>query len=387
MPVPPPLGLTLSDKETALVEKVSTFAVESLAPLAETADAQDELHPELVAAVRSSGLFRHWIPQDQGGEGLSVFDIALIRERLAYQSVAADEFFASQGIPVQPIVLFGSEEQRGRFLPGLLDGSRVFAFCMTEAAAGSDVLGIRSTARRTADGFALSGTKRYVFAGDVADTFLVIAKSGPATERSGLSAFVFDRPGTGLDGHPTPLLAPGPEWEMTFTDCPVPADSVLGELGGGARIALGNLDRLRPTVGAAAIGLAQRALDEAVRWVRSREAFGGTLSDLQGVQFGLAAAAAEIEAARSLVYGACRFADASSDSKAVRASSAKAKWFATETAQRAIDVALQFHGGYGLVRGSITERLYRAVRATRIYEGAAEIMKLVIARSLLGGVA
>ena len=254
---------------------------------------------------------------------------------------------------------------------------------MTEEAAGSDVLGIRLTAAETDNGFALTGSKRYVYGGSTADTFLVIGKSGEATARSGLTAFLFDRPKSGLTGIPMPLMAPGPEWQMDFDACEIPADSPLGSIGDGARIALGNLDRLRPTVGAAAVGMAQRALDEVVAHVGRRKAFGTTLADFQGIQFGLAMAAAEVEAARALVYAASRFADSPADRKLIRASSAKAKLFATEVAQRTVDTALQYHGGRGLERGSVLERLYRAVRATRVYEGASEIMKVVIARSLL----
>ena len=380
-----PLGMELSPDENDLAGQAADVAA-SLRPIAPDADTSDELHPELTDTIRKSGLFGHFVPAEFGGRGLSVFAIALIRERLAYESVAADEFFASQGIPVQPIALFGTGAQKHRYLPALLDGSRTFAFCMTEPSAGSDILGIRSTATPAGAGYTLAGTKRYVFAGDKADTFVVIAKAGDPDQRAGLTAFLFDRPETGIAGTPMPLLAPGPEWELKF-DCPVGAGNLLGEVGGGARIALGNLDRLRPTVGAAALGMAQRALDEAVAYTRQRSAFGGALADFQGIQFGLASAAAEIEAARSLVYGACRFADSAADSRderrLIRASSAKAKLFATEVAQRSIDTALQYHGGNGLVRGSVLERLYRAVRATRIYEGAAEIMKVVIARSLL----
>lgn len=383
--IPLPLGHQLSADELALAERVDELAVTIIAPLADRCDVGDDLDAELVSVIRSSGLFRHFVPVEHGGAGLSVTALALIRERLAASCVAADEYFVAQGIPVQPIVLFGSDEQRARFLPGLLDGTRTFSFCLTEPDAGSDVLGIRTTAVATGDGYVLDGCKRYAFAGDVADVLLVFAKTGDADTRGGISAFLFERPEAGIDARPFPLLAPGPEFELRFDACVVPADAVLGELGQGARIALGNLDRLRPSVGAAAIGMAQRALDEASAYVRSRAAFGGTLADLQGVRFKLAEAAAEVEAARSLVYGAARFADSGAPSREIRVASAKAKLFATEAAQRAIDAALQVHGGVGLARGGVMERLYRAIRAMRIYEGASEVMKVVIARGMLDG--
>ncbi len=381
--IPLALGHALRDDELAVARFADDFARAELAPLAARADDRDDLDLQLLATIRSSGLFRHFVPESHGGLGLSVTRLALIRERFAYHSVAADELFVSQGIPVQPIVLFGSPEQQATYLPGLLDGTRLFSFCLTEPDAGSDVLALRTTARREGDGYVLDGTKRYAFAGDQADVLLVFAKTGDPDTRGDISAFLFDRPPTGIAATPFPLLAPGPEWELRFDRCVIPAHSVLGELGQGTRIALGNLDRLRPSVGAAAIGMAQRALDEAAAHVKARPAFGATLADLQGVRFTLAEAATEVEAARSLVYGAARFADSGAPSHQVRVASAKAKLFATETAQRAIDTALQVHGGVGLARGGITERLYRAIRAMRIYEGASEVMKVVVARGLL----
>ncbi len=382
--VPFALGFSLSDAERELAASVEAIAEDKIGPIAERVDGSDELDLGLVDLIRRSGLFRHFVPEEHGGAGLSVTALALIRERLAYHSVAADEFFVSQGIPVQPIALFGSDQQKSEHLGALLDGRRLFSFCLTEPTAGSDVLGIRTTASAVGDGYVLNGVKRYAFAGNVADTLLVFAKTGEPDERGNITAFLMDKPERGVTATFFPLMAPGPEWELRFDDCVIPSHSVLGEVGKGAQIALGNLDRLRPSVGSAAIGMAQRALDEVVAYVQQRQAFGQALSTNQGLRFDIADRVAEIEAARSLVYGAARFADTTEDTRLVRTSSAKAKLFATEAAQRAIDTSLQFHGGVGLARGSVTERLYRAIRATRIYEGSAEVMKVVISRSLLG---
>jgi acyl-CoA dehydrogenase len=382
--IPFALGLSLSAWELELAASVEKLAEDKIDPIAEDADGGDELHPGVVDLIRRSGLFRHFVPEEYGGAGLSVTALALIRERLAYHSVATDEFFVSQGIPAQPIALFGSHEQKTEHLSALLDGRRLFSFCLTEPTAGSDVLGIRTTARAVGDGYVLDGAKRYAFAGNVADTLLVFAKTGEAGERGNITAFLIDKPDSGVTATFFPLMAPGPEWELQFEECFIPSQSVIGEIGKGAQIALGNLDRLRPSVGAAAIGMAQRALDEAAAYTQHRHAFDRPLSMNQGLRFEMAERAAEIEAARSLVYGAARFADTTDDTRLVRTSSAKAKLFATEAAQRAIDTSLQFHGGVGLARGSVTERLYRAIRATRIYEGSAEVMKIVISRSILG---
>jgi len=380
--VPGPLGFALAAEEADLAEYVEDVVTDRLGRLEPGLEESDEPSGEISDVIRSSGLWAHFVPKEYGGAGMSVVKICLVRERLAYSLVSADEIFVAQGIPIQPVVLFGTEEQKRAHLPAGVSGTRTFAFCLSESAAGSDILGINTTAVRTDDGFMLRGSKRYVFQGSLADTLLVFARAGRARS-DGLSAFLLDRPATGLTWSPLPLLARGPETELTFTDCVIPPESLLGQEGQGARVALANLDRLRPTVGAAAVGMAQRALDEACRFLETRRAFDRPLSGFQALRFALAEAAAELDAARSLVYGAARFADQYPDAPEVRSNSAKAKLFATEVAQRVVDTALQMHGGTGLLRGSITEQLYRAVRAMRIYEGTSEIMKVVIARSLL----
>ena len=373
----------LAPDEAALRDELWSALPERLGPLAAAADQSDVTDPQLVAVLRDLGLFRHFLPPSHGGLGLSITKICLIREALAYQSVAADEFFASQGVTVQPILMWGTPAQRDEYLDGLLSGRRTYAFCLTEPGAGSDVRGIATSARQLPAGWELNGTKRFVYQGDAADTLVVVART--AEERSGgLTAFLFDRPASGCVARAFPLLFPAPEFELDFTSCAIPADAVLGAVGSGARVALSNLDRLRPSVGAAAVGMAQRALDESVDYLRRRQAFGQRLGDFQGLQFRLAELATDVATARLLVYAAARWADGATDgSGAIGPVSAAAKLHATEVAQRVVDAAVQFHGGVGLARGSVTERLYKAVRAPRIYEGANEIMKLVIARSVL----
>ena len=378
------LEFPLGENEVRLRTEVWDFARRVLMPLAEKADRNDEPDEDVTRAIRGAGLFRNFLPQEYGGTGVSVTKLCVIREALAYACVASDEFFASQGVAVQPIVMFGTTEQKRKYVDGLLTGSRLYAFCLTEPVAGSDIRGIRTTARKTDRGFLLNGTKRFVFRGNEADTLIVFAKLGPAEERGSLTGFLFDRPAKGLSVRPFPLMFPAPEFEVCLQDCFVPDEGILGEPGKGAHVALSNLDRLRPSVGAAAVGMGQRALDSVLEYVRSRRAFDRRLADFQGVQFKLAESATELAAARLMVYAAARRADEAPPGIDVRVSSAAAKLFATETAQRVIDSALQFHGGVGLVRGSVTERLYKAIRATRIYEGASEIMKLVIGGAITG---
>jgi len=379
-------GLTfpLQEDEFQLRDELEAFVQKEVMSLPDEHWEGDQPHPEMISAIRAAGLYKHVVPVDYGGSGLSVTKVCLIREHLSYAAVQADEAFISQAIAVQPIVLHGTHEQKGEHLDGLLTGKRTFAFCLTEPSAGSDVSGIRTSARETPDGYVLNGTKRYVFQGGSVNTLLVFAKLGDPDVRGPITGFLFDRPEKGYTARPFPLLFQGPEFEVDLEDLHVPASAMLGPPDKGARVALGNFDRLRPSVGAAAVGMAQRALDTAVAYVKERQAFGQRLADFQGLQFRLADAAVELGAARVMVYAAARHADTAPEGADVRSPSAAAKLFATEMAQRVIDTSIQVHGGIGLRRGSITERLYKAVRATRIYEGSSDIMKVVIARSLVG---
>jgi acyl-CoA dehydrogenase len=378
------LAFPMSEATAALHGEVWTFAHDRLVPLSAGFDCGDEKDPEIARLVREAGYLGHYVPAELGGHGLSVTNISVVREALAYGAVAVDEFFASQGIAVQPITLFGSEDQKAHYLGGLLSGSRSFALCVTEPVAGSDVAGIRTAAVAVDGGFEINGTKRFVHMADTVDTMVLFAKTGPGHARGGLTAFVLDRPEQGLVVTPFPLLFEGPEFEVEFQGCRIPGTAVLGSVGGGMGVAMSNFDRIRPSVGAAAVGMAQRALDATVDYVQSREAFTQRLADFQGVRMQLSDIAVELAAARLCVYAAARFADEAHDDADVRAPAAAAKLYATEVAQRVIDRCVQLHGGVGLVRGSVTERLYRAIRSTRIYEGATDIMRIVVARDLLG---
>ena len=376
----PGLDYPLSEEHQAVRLHARTFAEEKLSPIAEELDTSDEFSPELHRLLTESGLLSHFVPVEYGGQGLSVTSISLVREQLSRVCPAADELYASQGLAVNALVLWGTDQQLEHYLAGLLDGSRIFAFCLTEPAAGSDVGGIKSTAVRDGDDYLINGTKRFIFAPEAATNLIVFAKTDPTQGKRGVTAFVVDHPAEGITCADFHLLKPAPHSEVTFEEVRVPASSVIGSIGGGVRVALGNLDRLRTSVGAAAVGMASRALEEVVAYVQEREAFGSPLSDQQTIRFRLAAASAELDAARTLVYAAA--ANADGEEIGVGATSAKAKLIGTETAFRVIDTAVQLHGGIGLHRGSVTERMMKAVRATRIYEGSSEVMQLVIARSL-----
>ena len=264
----------------------------------------------------------------------------------------------------------------------LPSGAAIAAFAITEPEAGSDVASLQTTALRRGEQFALNGTKRFISNAGIADFYVVFASTTPEKKAKGVSAFVIDANTPGLAvTEKTKLLSPHPIGVVDFTDCVVPQTALLGAEGDGLKLALATLDLLRCSVGAAAVGFAQRALEEAIRYSKTRRQFGRAIAEFQGIEFKLAEMATELEAARLLVYQAawahdCGNADA-------KQKSSMAKFYATEAAQRIVDQALQIHGGSGLIAGSIMERLYRDVRALRIYEGTSEIQKIVIARGLL----
>jgi acyl-CoA dehydrogenase len=379
----PSLDYPLSDHHLAVRAKAREFAETKLAPIAEEADTSDEYSMEVQKLLVESGLLSHFVPKEHGGEGLSVTSVSLIREQLCRVCPAADELFSSQGLAVNALVLWGTDEQLGHYLSGLLDGSRIFAFCLTEPGAGSDVAGMQSTAVEDGDDYVINGTKRFIFAPEVATDLIVFAKTDPDAGKRGVTAFIVDQKSDGIATNEFHLLKPAPHAEVTFTDVRVPAANMIGEKGRGLRVALGNLDRLRTSVGAAAVGMASRSLEETVDYVKNREAFGAPLSEMQTIRHRLAVCSAELDAARLLVYAAAANADGAELN--VGATSGKAKMYGTETAFRVIDAAVQLHGGVGLRRGSVTERMMRAVRATRIYEGSTEVMQLVIARAMFDG--
>ncbi len=335
----------------------------------------------LVRAMGQAGWLRLCVPAPAGlHDRLDVRSLCLARETLGYRSALADFAFAMQGLGSGPISLFGTDAQRGRYLPGVAAGEAIAAFALSEAAAGSDPAALATTAEDDGDGFVLNGGKTWISNAGIADFYVVFART--STGSRGLSAFVVEAETPGLSVTETiPLIAPHPLGTLAFADCRVPRAALLGEPGQGMRIALATLDVFRTTVGAAALGFARRAFDETLAHVRRREVFGGPLAALPVVQSTLAQMATEIDASAGLVYRAAWTKDAGAERVTKEAAMAKA--FATEAAQRVIDRAVQLFGGHGVTVGSVVERLYRDIRPLRIYEGATEIQHLVIARQLL----
>ncbi|OGA08019.1 MAG: acyl-CoA dehydrogenase [Betaproteobacteria bacterium RIFCSPHIGHO2_12_FULL_69_13] len=336
----------------------------------------------LVRALGEAGLLSQCCVPEPGGR-FDVRGLALSRDAFARRDGLLDFAFAMQGLGSGPISLFGSAEQRKRYLPPVVRGEKIPAFALSEPQAGSDVGAIATRARRDGSGWVIDGTKTWISNAGIADHYVVFARTEEgARGAKGLSAFVVEAGTPGFEVTARiPVIAPHPLGTISFQGCRVPESALLGAPGEGFKIAMATLDVFRTTVGAAALGLARRALDEALARVRSREVFGKPLAEYQLTQARIADMAVAVDAAALLVYRAAWRKDAS-DARITR-EAAMAKLYATEAAQQVIDSAVQLFGGTGVVSGTPVERLYREIRALRIYEGTSEIQKLVIARTLV----
>lgn len=334
----------------------------------------------LVGALGEAGLLQLSVPSPYGGRTpqLDVRSLCLAREILARHTGLADFAFAMQGLGSAPISLFGSEEQKRRWLPEVAAGRAIAAFALSEPDAGSDVAAMSTKAVTDGDGYRLNGCKTWISNAGLADVYTVFARLGDAPGAKGLAAFVVPADTPGLDASERiDLIAPHPLGSLRFTDCRVPASALIAAPGAGFRIAMATLDVFRSTVGAAALGFARRALDEALARSRKRQVFGQALSEFQLTQAKIGEMALAVDAAALLIYRAAWTKD--SGGGRVTREASMAKLFATESAQTVIDQAVQLFGGLGVVRGIPVEELYREIRALRIYEGTSEIQKLVIA--------
>jgi acyl-CoA dehydrogenase len=333
----------------------------------------------LVAMLGAGGWLRH--SGAGAGERLDVRSLCLIRETLARHDGLADFAFAMQGLGMGAVSLFGTSEQR-RWLERTRAGAAIAAFARTEPGHGSDVAATSTRAERVAGGWRLTGEKTWISNGGIADVYVVFARSGEAPGAKGLSAFLMPADVAGLSvAERQEVIAPHPLATLRLDGVILPEAALIGEAGAGFRVAMSVLDVFRPTVGAAALGFARRAMDEAVARVKGRRIQGAALAEMQMVQGHVADMALKIDAAALLIYRAAW----AKDQGAARISreAAMAKLYATEAAQEVIDMAVQLHGGDGVRRGTVVEALYREIRALRIYEGASDVQRIVIARSVL----
>ncbi len=341
----------------------------------------DEICRALVSDLGKAGVLTNCVPAEWGGrsEKLDVRSLALCRESLAYHSGLADFSFAMQGLGSGAISLAGTDAQRTRYLPRVANGDAIAAFALSEAEAGSDVAAMATEATPDGNDFIINGEKTWISNSGIADFYCVFARTGEAPGARGLSAFIVDAANPGLAvTERIETTAPHPLGTLTFSDCRVPDDAMIGAPGEGFKVAMATLDVFRTTVAAAALGFARRALDEALEHTSSRELFGAPLASLQMTEAAIADMATEVDASALLVYRSAWAKDCYQDR--VTREAAMAKLYATEAAQQIIDKTVQLFGGRGVVRGSVAESLYREIRALRIYEGASEVQKVVIAR-------
>ena len=369
----------LEDRHRELAGKLDAWCAANL-PI--NHDHVDAACRELVANLGRDGWLKHTAPDPANPGKLDVRALCIARETLARHDGLADFVFAMQGLGAGAIGLFGDATQR-RWLHRTRSGEAIAAFALSEPRSGSDVANMDMSARRDRDSYVLSGEKTWISNGGIADFYVVFARTGEAPGAKGLSAFLAPADAHGLEvAERLDVIAPHPLARLSFRDVRIPAAALIGKPGDGFRIAMSVLDVFRSTVGAAALGFARRALDESVKRAGQRRLFGAPMADLQMVQGHIAEMALDVDAAALLVYRAAWAKDMGA--ARVTREAAMAKLYATDRAQVVIDKAVQIHGGDGVRRGHIVESLYREIRALRIYEGASDVQKVVIARQVMG---
>ncbi len=371
------------ERHRRFAEALARFADTTLAALPH--DYVDAACRVRVKALGEAGFLKAVMPAEHGGlyDRLDVRTLCLAREILAFRDGLSDFAFAMQGLGSASISLFGSAALKARYLPPVRDGRAIAAFALSEPEAGSDVAALAATAKLDgASHLRIDGSKTWISNGGIADHYVVFARTGEGPGAKGLSAFVVDAAAPGLSvTERIEVIAPHPLATLRFEGVRVPVGNRLGGPGDGFKVAMATLDVFRSTVGAAALGFARRALHETVERAASRKLFGAPLAELQLTQAAIADSASEVDASALLVYRAAWTKD--QGAARVTREAATAKMFATEAAQRVIDRAVQLHGGFGVTKGVKVEELYREIRALRIYEGATEVQKVVIARELL----
>lgn len=363
--------------------ELDAWAEESLPDLVDD-QSVDRTCRAIISGLGKEGWLKHVVPSAWGGAGetLDVRTLCLARETLARHVGLADFAYAMQGLGSGAISFFGSETLCRRYLPRVASGEAIAAFALSESDAGSDVAAMAMTAERDGDSYILNGEKTWISNAGLADFYTVFARTSEAPRARGVSAFIVDADTPGLKvSERIDITAPHPLGTLVFDNCRIPAEQMLGEPGKGFKIAMATLDVFRPTVGAAALGFARHALESTLERVRNRQLFGDSMGQLQMVQSMLADMYLELDAAALLVYRAAWTKD--NGAERVTREAAMAKLHATEAAQKVIDMAVQLHGGLGVTAGHPMEELYREIRALRIYEGASEVQKVIIARQAI----
>ena len=376
------MDIMLTVEDRTFKEKCQRFSREKLISIAEKYGETADIPKEMVLAMADEGLFKILIPEALGGQGVRALRICLAREALAGVYCPADVTLAMQGLGSYPIVLAGNNVQKEKYLKKVGCGQLLATYALTEPEAGSDVNAMTSVAHKTPEGYVLNGKKRFISNGYAADIVVAFAKTPLQDNPRAMSAFIIEKETKGFRvSKRLAVLASHDLVEMQFNQCVIPPENLLGKVGEGYKIAMRTLDVFRMSVGAAAIGIGQAAFDAALKYAKRRVQFGSPIGRFQAVQLKLAEMATALDASRALVYRAALLKDQGIANVTKPAS--MAKMYATEAAFQVVDQAVQIYGGLGLIKGQTVERLYREIRALRIYEGTSEIQKLIIASSLL----
>jgi butyryl-CoA dehydrogenase len=375
----------LTDDQRAIRDLARKLARERIAPLAARYDEAEAYPEESMRAIVESGLFGIWVPEAYGGNDLGCLALSLVTEEIAWACAATATQYLDQPLGGLPILMFGTQAQKTKYLPGLATGELLAAYSLSEPGAGSDAAGLKTTAVRTGDRYVLNGSKQWCTNGDHADVITVFATVDPTKRAKGVTAFLVERgtPGFSVGKKERKMgIRASPTVALHFTDCAVPVEQRLGEEGEGFTIAMRALDVTRPATGAMAVGIGQAALDAAVGYAKERQQFGRPIAAFQGVQFMLADMAMQVHAARLMVHHAARQVDAGIRSNTYEASMAKC--WAGDAAMKVATDAIQIFGGYGYTREYPVERFMRDAKIMQIYEGTNQIQRVVIARALLG---
>jgi alkylation response protein AidB-like acyl-CoA dehydrogenase len=373
----------LTEQQKEIQKLVRTIAEEKVLPVRAELDEKEEFPWEIMKVLADTDLFGVYIPEEYGGLGGGIFDLCLVVEELSRVCSGVAVTYAASGLGTFPLLQYGTEEQKQKYLPDIASGRKLAAFGLTEANAGSDAGGIETTATRTSGGYILNGTKQFITNGGDAEVYTVIALTDKTKGPRGASAFLVDKdtPGFTFGRKEKKLgIRASSTRELVFEDCFIPEENLIGREGIGFILTMKLLDRSRPGLGAQALGLAQGALEAAVDYARQRIQFGHPIISLQAVQMMLADMAMQVEAARALVYAAARTID--SGAKDFTQESAMSKVFASDTAMRVTTDAMQVFGGVGYMRDYPIEKMFRDAKITQIYEGANQVLRTEIAFQL-----
>jgi alkylation response protein AidB-like acyl-CoA dehydrogenase len=380
------LDYFLTSEQKMIQNLARKIAVEKVAPVRAELDEKEEFPWEIMRVCGGAGLFGVSIPEEYGGFGGGVMENCLAVEELSRVCMGVSVSYAGSGLGAYPIMLYGSPEQKKKYLPDIAKGERLAAFALTEADAGSDASAIRTTATRTGDGYLLNGTKQWITNGGEAEIYTIIAMTDRSKGPRGANALIVEKGAKGLSFGKKERkmgIRASATRELVFQDCHVPKQNLIGKEGMGFIITMRTFDRTRPGVGAQGVGLAQGALDEAARYAREREQFEKKIISFQAIQHLLADMATQVEAARSLVYSVARYIDQAENPKEISKVSGMAKLFASDVAMRVTTDAVQIFGGYGYMRDYPVEKMMRDAKILQIYEGTNQIQRNVIGQELI----